>query len=535
MNYYEAANIRGKSFAQLMTEKLLAGQGVFSSALSARTDRKMAERMVRKEKYDILNIARFLTGGSKLAPAVVGKLLGRSKEDIEYFSGKKKRNYQRQSPSYLERMYGKQSMITDEESVPVLQQILAVLQKTESDRNIEYETMRIFQENQERYANDRHQDVMNVFIRAIRKRRREQMKAEKISIKPSAFGLGMLGIGTLALMGAAPAIAAARKPEDIRQEEPTVNPPTMTETPQPVTPAPSAVPEPSLDLNQFAPTQKYPLSTIQRPKITPVNIIPPPATSLRYAERVARISIAGETSESTREGAIKKSGQIVPNDPKPGQFSYGIFGMNTNGAIYKFVAENPQFGLTAKPGTNEFNQQWETLAQTRGKELYNAQLLWYEYNILEPLKKELSTLLPNSLGTDARIVAYLADRRVQYGRTMETSAIRYSSVATTPEDFLARMTEFDLQNIGKAFTTYLKNNPRNAQGLRNRINNRLKSAMSFDSGDMINDTSAENMRLRRYFDQETGRTVVMIRETNITSESLINVPITTQEINPVLR
>ena len=59
MNYYEAANIRGKSFAQLMTDKLLAGQGVFSSALSARADRKAAERMVRKEKYDILNIARF--------------------------------------------------------------------------------------------------------------------------------------------------------------------------------------------------------------------------------------------------------------------------------------------------------------------------------------------------------------------------------------------------------------------------------------------------------------------------------------------
>lgn len=532
MNYYEAANIRGKSFAQLMTDKLLAGQGVFSSALSARADRKAAERMVRKEKYDILNIARFLTGGSKLAPAVVGKLLGRSKEDIEYFSGKKKRSYQRQAPSYLERMYGKQSMITDEESVPVLQQILTILQKSESDRNIEYETMRMFQENQERYADDRHRDVMNVFIRAIRKRRREQMKAGKIPIKPPSFGLGMLGVGALALVGAAPAMAAARKPEEVKQEP---SPPAMTEAPTPSLPVPTVVPEtPAPPAMQVAP-RVSPLSTIRRPTITPVDLIPPPATSLRYAERVARISIAGETSQTTREGAMKKAGQIVPNDPEPGQFSYGVFGMNTNGAIYKFVAENPQFGLTAKPGTNEFNQQWETLSQTRGKELYNAQLLWYEYNILEPLKKELATLLPNNLGRDARIVAYLADRRVQYGRTMENSAIRYSSVATTPEDFLAKMTEFDLQNIGKAFTTYLKNNPRNAQGLRNRINNRLTSAMAFDSGDMINDTSAENMRLRRYFDQETGRTVVMIRETNITSESLISVPTTIEEINPILR
>ena len=271
-------------------------------------------------------------------------------------------------------------------------------------RNIEYETMRMFEENRERYANDQHKEVMNVFIRAIRKRRREQMKEGKIPIKPPSFGLGMLGIGALALMGAAPAMAAARKPEEIRQEPPepamTEPPePAMTEAPTPALPVPSAEPEVPMPSVQVAP-RVSPLSTIRRPTVTPVDLIQPPATSLRYAERVAQISIAGETSAKTREGALKKAGQIVPNDPKPGQFSYGVFGMNTNGAIYKFVAENPQFGLTAKPGTNEFNKQWETLAQTRGKELYNAQLLWY-YRDWETDRK--STRLNSSHSAKSRM------------------------------------------------------------------------------------------------------------------------------------
>ena len=41
-----------------------------------------------KEKFDPLNIAKILTGGSRLGPALMGKILGRSKKDIEYFAGR---------------------------------------------------------------------------------------------------------------------------------------------------------------------------------------------------------------------------------------------------------------------------------------------------------------------------------------------------------------------------------------------------------------------------------------------------------------
>jgi hypothetical protein len=41
-----------------------------------------------KQKFDPLNIAKILTGGSRLGPAILGKMLGRSRRDIEFFAGR---------------------------------------------------------------------------------------------------------------------------------------------------------------------------------------------------------------------------------------------------------------------------------------------------------------------------------------------------------------------------------------------------------------------------------------------------------------
>jgi hypothetical protein len=207
MNYLEAANIRSKGFAQLMTEKLLAGQGVFSSIRSTRADRSMSQKIARKEKYDILNIARFLTGGNKLATALVGKMAGRSTEDIRYFVGKgKNKTYTPERPTnYWNRVMGGSGESI--EATPVLRQILEILQKTEEDRNIESETLKIFREGQQDLEGDRHKEIMNVFIRAMRKKRRAAMK---ISVKPSPLGVGLAAAAGLALVGA-PAMAAIKR------------------------------------------------------------------------------------------------------------------------------------------------------------------------------------------------------------------------------------------------------------------------------------------------------------------------------------
>lgn len=212
---------------------------------------------------------------------------------------------------------------------------------------------------------------------------------------------------------------------------------------------------------------------------------------------IAAISILGETGARGKKATMSKSGQVVPNDPEPGAFSYGFFGMNSKArTIHAFVGAHPEFGLTAKPGTDEFNKQWKSLADSRPEELYNAQLDWYDKNIIQPLRSDLKSLQLD-YANDDRILAYMADRRIQYGKTMETEALKYAAAGSTAPEFINRMTDFDLENIGTAFKTYLSNNKGGSIGLKNRIERRQMLAMqvSQDTGDALDSTSKNNTEL----------------------------------------
>ena len=100
MEYQRAKEIRGRSLTSLITEKIISGGGVSSSIKTSISQKMQAKGVGIKEKFDPMNIARFVTGGSKLAPAIVGRLTGRSQKDIDYFTGTKRKSYRRmQKPS----------------------------------------------------------------------------------------------------------------------------------------------------------------------------------------------------------------------------------------------------------------------------------------------------------------------------------------------------------------------------------------------------------------------------------------------------
>ena len=91
MDYAKAKAIRGTSFSSLLTDKLVSGkQGIGKSVRSAVSEKMSAKMTGFKEKFDPLNIARAMTGGSALAPALLGRMSGRSQESIKYFAGGKK-------------------------------------------------------------------------------------------------------------------------------------------------------------------------------------------------------------------------------------------------------------------------------------------------------------------------------------------------------------------------------------------------------------------------------------------------------------
>ena len=165
MNYYEAAKIRKKGFADLMTDKLTSGQGVFSSARSALSDRSKARSLGFKEKFNLLNIAKVLTGGSNLAPAILGRLLGRKTSDIRYFTGKKE--YTPRSESSYYNNYTTPSMSGgSQKATRVLQKMLSFMEKSRTDDMQEQDTLDSFNEMNEKMREDRHKEVMDVFIEA---------------------------------------------------------------------------------------------------------------------------------------------------------------------------------------------------------------------------------------------------------------------------------------------------------------------------------------------------------------------------------
>jgi hypothetical protein len=88
LNYQQARRIRQNSVASLFADQLISGKGYKEGFKNVLSLKSKAVSKGLKEKFDPLNIAKVLTGGSRLGPALVGKILGRSKKDIEYFAGK---------------------------------------------------------------------------------------------------------------------------------------------------------------------------------------------------------------------------------------------------------------------------------------------------------------------------------------------------------------------------------------------------------------------------------------------------------------
>jgi hypothetical protein len=90
LNYQQARTVRKQSLKDVIADELIRGKGVGSAITGAIGLKTQAKIKGIKEKFDPLNIVKFLTFGSRLGPALYGKLFGRSQKDIEYFAGRAK-------------------------------------------------------------------------------------------------------------------------------------------------------------------------------------------------------------------------------------------------------------------------------------------------------------------------------------------------------------------------------------------------------------------------------------------------------------
>jgi GH24 family phage-related lysozyme (muramidase) len=189
-----------------------------------------------KETFDPLNIAKALTGGSNLAPAMLGRLLGRSSSDIKYFSGKKDYTPRRESSYFNNYTPPTMSSGGSRKATRVLEKMLSFMEKSRTDDMQEQDTLDSFNELNEKMREDRHKEVMDVFIEATKTKRkaekdmaREAKKREREAKKKEAEPK-----------------KETPKPEASKPEAP--KPQTKTETPstakpvETVPPAPTATP-----------------------------------------------------------------------------------------------------------------------------------------------------------------------------------------------------------------------------------------------------------------------------------------------------
>ncbi len=228
MNYYDAARIRKKGFANLMTDKLTSGQGIFSSRRDALSEMSKANSLAMKERFDPMNIAKFLTGGSTLAPAIVGRLTGRSKEDIGYFAGKRQYQYTPRQSNYWQKfnspnMGGGGS----KKATQILEKMVSFMEKTRYDDVKEQDTLDSYNELNEYMRAENHKEVVNVFKEAIKNKRKVMKHMAKEAKKRAAYE-NSVSKRTQAAERKAPAPSAPSAP-------------TPVPVPRPPAPAPASI------------------------------------------------------------------------------------------------------------------------------------------------------------------------------------------------------------------------------------------------------------------------------------------------------
>lgn len=206
----------------------------------------------------------------------------------------------------------------------------------------------------------------------------------------------------------------------------------------------------------------------------------------------------GETGRAGRE----RQAQIATDTG--GSKSYGLLGLNSrSGSAALFAREHPDLGLTAQPGSDAFNRQWVAAAETNGDALYRAQQQYYADHIVAPMKEQLAAAgVPANVAANPRVIAYMADRRVQMGDVGLSAALEAASGTATPEAFLAAVSATDRARLDQNFPSYLAEHPANRQGLLNRIDTRWRmSAAASEEGSSFDYPTALGEVMRRTEDK----------------------------------
>ena len=519
MDYRQAKNIRENAVGTLLAEQ----KGGFGSSLKAAISQKSKARAVGlKEKFDPLNIAKTLTGGSNWAPAMLGKLFNVDKKRVDYFSGVKPKSTANLQSSEL---------LDSPEAVECLGYIYKSLKQSVEDKKLaaEQKTNRLEEEDSEEET--RNQEIIKALTGRVKKEKpyrdekgRFAKKLTEPKEKPASF-----------------------KSNPARTSNPTPSPaPTSTKT------------------SSFAKTSSIG-SSIASTALKVGAGVAIVATGTGILSKAALATVKGEQNVVSDEDALKpnndpkrvKKGEFLDvNTPKVGaatpdtrnSTSYGLFGISNvrsvdkktgktiagSSSIDSFVKMYPQFGLpdpgdsTNKNQVENFNQSWWQLSKSQPKELLIAQASWFKKKFEDPAVEGLNGKVSASILNDAGVQLYMIDRRAQFGEAMLNSALNYAKGAKTSEEFINLISEHDRLNLRQIFRSTSDDEfNKLIKGLNNRIdfrkNQALGSAKSVpvsapeNSGNKINQTSNDNKNLKKDIDSSNNKPTPSVVNNNVNS------------------
>ena len=187
--------------------------------------------------------------------------------------------------------------------------------------------------------------------------------------------------------------------------------------------------------------------------------------------------------ETGQPDLLVGSHQIAIDTPFNGvsSKSYGFIGINSaTGSASRFAGMFPEFGLTAKPGSAEFDRQWMNAVRSRPEEMVEAQIQYHRESVAGPSRNLAEKHLPH-LANDGRLISFIEDARVQMGG-FANPHIEKAKNATTVEEAIDIMSRSMIDNIGNDFNKYLKKYPDRRQGLVNRVNRRREMALGSVTG-----------------------------------------------------
>ena len=186
MTYQEARRIRNKdySLSKLITQNIrrsdMSAGAAIKEAFREKFDiktRTKAKITGIKEKFDPLNIAKFLTFGSNVAPALLGRLTGRSKADIANFTGGRAKPYE--SATRIGKLEGDDSGMTE-----ILDKIYTFMKKNQEDDIRHQELQNNRREEEMNEDAKRHSDL----LKALAKLTGNNVTAQKVAGEQGSVG-----------------------------------------------------------------------------------------------------------------------------------------------------------------------------------------------------------------------------------------------------------------------------------------------------------------------------------------------------------